>query len=381
MINNPIYILIIILIVQIFWLKISRVKYFEKFFDIIPVICWLFVSGMVLANTGVIERGSAVYQQAIDLLLPAALFLMLVTVDVRTILHLGPTALTVFFGGMFGVMVGMVVGFAAVKGIIGSKFADGFGALTGSWTGGSANMIAVKEALSVPDDVFTLMLLLDSTIPYVWMGFLIYLQPKQHQINHWLGAHKFKAHEDVKKLSTEVRWPVLLPMLAVALGLSLALNYVTDFLPVIKGVLTPFVWTIIIVTVLSLSLGVTQIGRWAQSGIGPWGQWVLFFVLICIGTKGDLSRLSSAPWLFLAGLIAVTCHAVILLGVARLVKAPLFLIATASQANLGGVASASMLAEIYRPGMAGVGLLLAILGNIVGTYGGILVGQICRLLP
>ncbi len=334
---------------------------------------------MVLSNTGIIEHNNPVYQQTIDLCLPAALFLMLVTVDVRAILHLGPKALIVFLAGMLGVMVGMIVGFWVVKPMIGPEFATGFGVLTGSWTGGSANMIAAKEALNVPDKVFTLMLILDSTVPYLWMGFLIFLCSKQHHIDRHHGAEQFK-QMDVERLQTSIQWPIAIVMLIFALGLSLLLSVVDNYLPVVKGIVSSFTWTIILVTTIALCLGVTSFGRWAHKGVGPWGQWMLFFVLVCIGTKGDLSQFRTAPWLFLGGFIALFIHAGITYSVGRLIKAPLFLMAVASQANLGGVASASMLAEIYRPGLASVGLLMAILGNIIGTYVAILTGHICRLV-
>ncbi len=379
MINNPLLIILLLLSIEIILLRLSHAKRLHKIFNVVPVIFLLFASGMLLSNAGIIDRGSFVYQKSIDWLLPTALFLMMITVDVRSILHLGKAALIVFFAGAVGVMVGMVVAFLAVKGIIGSQYAAGFGALTGSWTGGSANMIAVKEALGVPNNVYTLMVIIDSIIPYVWMGFLIFLCKKQAAIDKYHGAREFQI-KDVQVLTTSFNWQVLLPLLAGGIVLSGFLNWISAHLPVIKGIISPFTWVIILVTTIALGIGVTPLGIWARKGLGMWGQWILFFVLICIGTKGDLSQIQTVPWLFLAGIIAVLCHVLILYGVGRLIKAPLFLIAISSQANLGGVASASMLAEIYRPGLAGVGLLMAILGNIIGTYAGIFVGEICRLL-
>ncbi len=379
MINHSLSILLTLVIVGSLLIFLSHTKKGQRFFDIIPLVFCLFASGMILANSGIVDRTNPIYQQTIDIMLPVALFLMLVTVDMRSILHLGSTALIVFLAGTVGVMVGMVVAFSVVKGVVGPQFASGFGALTGSWTGGSANMIAVKEALEVPQQVFTLMVVIDSTIPYVWMAFLIFLCPHQHKIDTHHRAKQFHAN-NVQEITGRLHWPILLPMVILGILVSLGIGQVSQMLPVVKGVIGTFTWTIILVTTVALVLGTTPLGNWAKKGIGPVGLWILFLVLLCIGTKGDLSQIKTAPWLLLAGLIAVCCHAIILYGVGRLVKAPLFLMVTASQANLGGVASASMLAEIYRPGLASVGLLMAILGNIIGTYAGIVVGQICRWL-
>ena len=372
-------ILILLIVIESVLVFLSHTKRGERFFDIIPLVFCLFATGMLLANGGIIDRSNSIIQQVIDIMLPVALFLMMVTVDVRSILHLGSTALIVFFAGTFGVMIGMVAGFLVVKGIVGPQFAGGFGALTGSWTGGSANMIAVKEAINVPQDIFTLMVVIDSTVPYIWMALLIFLCPHQHKIDKHHKAKQFHVH-DVEEITGRMHWPTVLPMMLLAVLVSLGVGKLSAFFPVIKGVISTYTWVIILVTTVALILGVTPLGHWAKKGVGPWGLWILFLVLLCIGTRGDLSRISTAPWLFLAGFIAVAFHAAILYGVGRLVKAPLFLMVTASQANLGGVASASMLAEIYRPGLASVGLLMAILGNVIGTYAGILVAQICRLL-
>lgn len=379
MIKDPLIILTIIFVIEVFLLLLPRLSWAKRLLDIVPIIVFFFLSGMLLTNLGLLSQKEAIYQQSIDFLLPMALFFMLIGVDIRRIWHLGPMALIMFFGGMIGVMLGMIAGFLVVKGILGSSFALGFGALTGSWTGGSANMIAVKEALQVPDAVFTLMLILDSTIPYVWMGVLIYLSNHQKAIDAFHQAHSYHRHEN-EEINTICHWPTVVMVTVVGIVFSLGLNNVVNYLPKVEGLMTAFTWKIVIVTILSLSIGVTDLGKRIGKALGSWGQWVLFFVLICIGTKGDLSQWATAPWLFLAGFIALVVHGLCIYLIGRWVKAPLFLMAVASQANLGGVASASMLAELYKPGLASVGLLMAILGNITGTYAGIVVGHICRLL-
>jgi uncharacterized membrane protein len=115
-----------------------------------------------------------------------------------------------------------------------------------------------------------------------------------------------------------------------------------------------------------------------QAGASKIGYYILYFVLTAIGAKASIANINAAFILIAAGFVIIAVHAFFLLAGARLLRAPLFLVAAASQANVGGVASAPVVAAVYEPGLASVGLLLAILGNIVGTYLGILCGQCCR---
>ena len=151
-------------------------------------------------------------------------------------------------------------------------------------------------------------------------------------------------------------------------------------LPAIRDVISGYTWTIVIVSLLGLLLSCTPARKLEQHGASKAGSWLLYFVLTAIGAKASVASIGSALVLIGAGLLIMLVHALFLLVAARLLKAPLFLVAAASQANVGGVASAPVVAEVYQPGLASVGLLLAILGNIFGTYFGIFCAQLCRML-
>ena len=151
-------------------------------------------------------------------------------------------------------------------------------------------------------------------------------------------------------------------------------------LPAIRDVISGYTWTIVIVSLLGLLLSCTPARKLEQYGASKAGSWLLYFVLTAIGAKASVASIGSALVLIGAGLLIMLVHALFLLVAARLLKAPLFLVAAASQANVGGVASAPVVAEVYQPGLASVGLLLAILGNIFGTYFGIFCAQLCRML-
>jgi uncharacterized membrane protein len=145
-------------------------------------------------------------------------------------------------------------------------------------------------------------------------------------------------------------------------------------------VVTTYTWTIMAVTLIGILLSFTPVRGLERSGAARTGYDLLYFVLTAIGARASVVSIGSALLLIAAGMVIVAVHAVVMLAGARLLRAPLFLVAAASQANIGGVASAPVVAEVYHPGLASVGLLLAILGNIVGTWLGILCAQLCRMM-
>ena len=149
-------------------------------------------------------------------------------------------------------------------------------------------------------------------------------------------------------------------------------------LPEIKGSVSTYAWTIIIVSFLGIGLSLTRCRSLERYGASRMGTWILYFVLTSIGAKASLVNLGSSLVLILAGFCIVCVHAVCMLVGARVLRAPLSLVAIASQANIGGVASAPMVGACYQPSLAPVGLLLAVLGNIIGTYCGIITGQLCH---
>lgn len=387
MITNPILIVVVLIAIETLVLWLSRHARTKRYFDLLPAVFWIYFLPMLAATFGLITSKSPVYGMITTWLLPASLVLLLLPVDLKAILRLGPTALAMFFIGAAGTMAGAVFSFALFKPLIGEEFWSGFGALSASWTGGSANMIAVKEALSVPDAVFAPMVIVDTVVPYLWMGIMIAMVGLQPAFDRWnrseraildhLGEHV------VKHLATHVSRRTLTGIvlsLGVAFAGSGTAYLVARQLPQIRDVITSYTWTIMIVSIIGIGLSFSPVRNLERSGATRTGYDLLYFVLTAIGAKASVASIGSAMVLIGAGLVIVAVHAAVLLVGARLLRAPMFLVAAASQANIGGVASAPLVAEVYHPGLASVGLLLAILGNIVGTWLGILCAQLCRMM-
>ena len=387
MITNPVLIVLFLIAIEILVLGLSRHDRTKRYFELLPSVFWIYFLPMLASTFGLITSKSPVYGLITTWLLPASLVLLLLPVDLKAILRLGPTALAMFFIGAAGTIAGAVFSFALFKPLIGKEFWSGFGALSASWTGGSANMIAVKEALSVPDAVFAPMVIVDTVVPYLWMGIMIAMVGLQPAFDRWnrsdraildhLGEHV------VKHLATHVsrRTPTgIVLSLAVAFAGSGTAHLVARQLPQIRDVVTSYTWTIMIVSLIGIVLSFSPVRNLERSGATRTGYDLLYFVLTVIGAKASVASIGSALVLIAAGLVIVAVHAAVLLVGARIMRAPMFLVAAASQANIGGVASAPLVAEVYHPGLASVGLLLAILGNIVGTWLGILSAQLCRMM-
>ncbi len=387
MIRHPLFIIVTLLGIELLVLGLARHQRTKHWFKLLPSVFWIYFLPMLAATFGLLDTGSPVYGLITTWLLPASLVLLLLPVDIRAILRLGPVALLMFCIGAAGIICGTALSFNLFKPLVGAEFWAGFGALSASWTGGSANMIAVKEALSVPDRVFAPMVIVDTVVPYFWMGALIAAVALQPAFDRWNRSDR----SIIDQLSCRIAAPdqavqqkrtlagTMLLLLVAAAGSGFA-HILGRQLPVIKDVVSGYTWTIIIVSLLGILLSCSPARKLEQHSSSATGYYLLYFVLTAIGAKASVASIGSALILILAGLLIVAVHLVFLLVGARLLKAPLFLVAAASQANIGGVASAPLVAEVYQPGLASVGLLLAILGNIFGTYLGILSAQLCRLL-
>jgi uncharacterized membrane protein len=386
-ITHPLFIVIILGTIEILVLWLSRHKRTRRCFTLLPAVFWIYFLPMLAATSGLLTAESKVYGLVITWLLPASLVLLLLPVDIKAILRLGPTALAMFFIGAAGIMAGTVITFALFKSLVGPDFWSGFGALSGSWTGGSANMIAVKEALSVPEAVFAPMVIVDTVVPYLWMGILIAMVGVQPAFDRWNRADR-RVLDHLGERATvhlaasggrRTAGGIAVALLVAAAGSGLA-HLAARQLPQIPDVVSAYTWTILIVSLIGIGLSFSPARQLESSGATRTGYDLLYFVLTAIGAKASVANIGSALVLIAAGLLIVAIHAAMLLLGARLLRAPMFLVAAASQANIGGAASAPVVAEVYHPGLASVGLLLAILGNIVGTWLGIACAQLCRML-
>jgi len=386
MINNALGIILVLAAIEAFVLYLSGHGRFKRYFRFIPSVFWIYFLPMLASTAGLIDSRHPVLGAITKNILPASLFLLLLAVDVKAILRLGPKALAMMIAGSIGIMLGTTVVFALFKDIVGVQMWSGFAALSASWMGGSANMVAVKEALAAPDEVFLPMVIVDTVVPYFWMGILVSavsLQPlfdKFTRADQRILQELNAGTEKLKKSAARQLRPLMsVGILGVGFAGGFSAKFVSAYLPVVKDIISAYAWTVIAASLLGLLLSFTPARKLEGHGSERIGYFLLYFVLASIGAKASLTNINASLILIGAGFMIVLVHAAFLILFACLIRAPMFLAAVASQANIGGVASAPIVAEVYQPGLASVGLLMAVFGGIIGTYLGIVTGHVCHL--
>ena len=379
MVKNPLGILCVLLLIEGVILFLSENSRTKKFFKFPPPLFWIYFLPMLVSGAGILPQQHAIYSKITNTVLPAGLILLLIATDIKAILKLGRPALLMMFTGSVGIMFGAPLVVALFKPWLPADAWSGFGALSASWIGGSANMIAVREAIHTPDAVFFPMIVVDTVVAYSWMGLLILLEGFQKTYDAWNRSDRGVVEELARKTASvdsgtqKVSFQYLPAILAVAFGGAWISNKLSGILG--NG---SFAWTIILASTLGILLSFTSLRKLENRGASRTGYFFLFLVLTSIGSRASLSGICSAPVLILAGVVLVLIHALFLLAVSRVAHIPLCLVATASQANIGGPASAPIVASAYTPALAPVGLFLGILGNVMGTYLGLLTSQLCR---
>lgn len=398
-IREPIGIIAALLTIEGAILYGGELRYVRSLFKYVPSMFWIYFLPMVAATAGMLPpeqdaQGNVLtplYGTITKYCLPGALVLLLLSVDLRAILRLGKVALAVMWAGSLGIFIGGPLMLLLAKPFVPEPMREelwkGIASLSASWVGGSANMITVAKGLETPPEIFSPIVVVDTIIPYAWMCLLIILSRFQGRFDIWNGASKTLTRDlQNQSAATSAQSPQPLTLkhigaiVAVTVGGTFMCMELASQMPVIKNMINPRAWSLILATMLGLSLSFTPVRRLEIYGASRFGYAMLYLVLASIGATTSLKYLNAAPVLLAVGAIWLLIHAGFLLAVTRLLKAPMALAATASQANIGGPASAPVLAEAYMRGLAPVGLLLAVLGNIGGTYLGFICAAICKAL-
>jgi uncharacterized membrane protein len=363
--------------------QVARVKALAPLFDRLPALVWAFFLPMISTSVGLLPSTSPVYAALARYLLPASLVLMLLSAELRSIARVGRTALVVMLAGCLGIMLGALAGYALLRPWLPPEAWKAVGALTATWTGGSANLIAVATTLGLSPELQGVIIIVDTVVGYSWMGVLIWLAGQQARVDRWLGADRSHVSGLGARLAERretARRPLALSdvtlMVALAIGLTMVALQVGARMPPVGRVLNAFSWAVLIVTTVSLLLSFTRLARLEEAGASTLGYAGFYLLLASVGAQADLRRVASNPQFVLLGVIVITVHAAVTLLAVRLLRAPVFFFGAASQACLGGYSSAPVVAAIYEPAMAPLGLLLAVLGNLTGTYLGLFTAQL-----
>lgn len=388
----------------VFWGAAQRSGFWRGFYARVPSLLLCYLLPAIYHSVGLIDGNrSGLYPVARDYLLPAALVLLTISVDFGAILRLGPKALIMFLTGTAGVMIGGVTSFLIMRLIhpetVAGEVWRGMATVAGSWIGGGANQAALKEVFSVDATMFGQFVAVDILVSSVWLAVLLYLAGRSEAFDRWTGADT-SAIDDLRRRverfqHEQARLPNLTDLmliLAVGFGTTGASHFLAQ--PTVAWIrsLPPawrlqdysltsvFFWVVVIATTLGLLLSFGRARNLEGAGASRIGSALLYLLVATIGMQMDLRALLDRPFLFALGAIWICTHGALMIGMAKLIRAPLFFLAVGSQANIGGAASAPVVASAFHPALAPVGVLLAVLGYGLGTYGGYLVGLALRAL-
>jgi uncharacterized membrane protein len=352
------------------------------------------------------KKEAAAYSVATNYFLPASLLLFCLSLDLKGIIGLGPKALIMFLTGTLGVVLGGPIALWTVYNLFPDGFipADrgevwkGLSCIAGSWIGGGPNQMALKQIYDVNNTLFGTMVVVDVIVANFWMGFLLYGASITQRIDKWLKAdtsgidalqEKVAAYRASIERVPGTRDMVMIMGVTFA-GVALSHWLATNFIDLMNAnketmvslrldaLIKPFFWIVLFSTLIGIVLSFTPAKKLEGVGASRWGSVFIYLLVASIGMQMNLLKIAENMGLFAVGIIWMAVHGLVMFGVAKLIRAPFFFLAVGSQANIGGAASAPVVASAFNPALAPVGVLLAVLGYAIGTYGGMICAGLMR---
>lgn len=416
------------LLAFVFYTSKLENRFWKKFYVLLPTLLMCYLLPSILASFNIIapewqiaddqgkllvdDLGNPVTQKlqlyfiATRLLLPAALILLILSIDFKSLFGLGKKALIMFFTATFGIIIGgplaiLIVSFFSPS-TVGGEGADavwrGMSTIAGSWIGGGANQAAMLEIYGYNQQKYAGMVLVDIVVANIWMAVLLFGIGKTEKIDKWLKAdtssiellkNKVTAFTaSIERIPTLKDYMVLLGIVFGGVSIS---YFGSIWIPKMLSALIPsiidkssmmstfgdkFFWLVTLATIIGIILAHTKARNFEGIGASKLGSIFIYILVATIGMKMDLKSIVDNPGIIFVGLVWMTIHVLLLIIVAKWIRAPFFFLAVGSKANVGGAASAPIIAAAFHPSLASVGVLLAIFGYIIGTYGAI----ICTLL-
>ncbi len=422
--NLVVFGILMSLLAFVFYTSSSKHPYWKKFYVVFPSLLMCYLLPSILSSLNIISpewslldesgneilgsdgkpkmTGLAIYYVASRLLLPAALILLTISIDLKALWGLGSKAIIMFLTGTVGVILGgpiaiMIMSIfspATVGGVGFDAVWKGLSTIAGSWIGGGANQTAMLEIFKYNQEKYGAMVLVDIVVANIWMALLLFGIGKKETIDRWFKADNSSIEALKQKVSTYTESVTRIPTLKdymILLGVTFAAvgfshwssvaipAFLIEIFPIVgdkNSMISTFgdsfFWMVTVATILGVVLSFTRIKEYEGVGASKIGSIFIYILVASIGMKMDLKSVVDSPGLLVVGLIWMSVHAILMIIVAKIIKAPFFFLAVGSQANIGGAASAPIVASAFHPSLASVGVLLAIFGYVIGTYGAIL---------
>lgn len=406
--------LLMVVLGFVFTTSTSKNRFWSTFYKYVPALLMCYLIPSLLNTFGVISKEySNLWTIAKNYLLPTCLVLMTLSIDLKAVLKLGPKALIMFLTATVGIVLGGPIAILTVGAIspetVGGEGFDaiwrGLATLAGSWIGGGANQTAMLEVYKYNEDLYSGMVAVDIIVANIWMAALLLGVGKANKIDRWLKADTSAIEalkEKVENYSSSIaKIPNLsdiMKILAVGFGATaiahLGSGYLTESLAAIETtnaegevvkffeegstLINGFFWIVVIATTVGILASFSKLRNLEGAGASKMGSAMIYVLVAIIGMKMDITKTFENPGLLAVGLIWMGFHVLLLLVVAKIIKAPFFFLAVGSKANVGGAASAPVVASAFHPSLGPVGVLLAVLGYALGTYGAILCAELMQ---
>ena len=398
--------ILISILAFVFTTSKSESPFWKKFYKFIPTLLLCYFIPSIFNSFGIISgEESNLYFVASRYLLPTSLVLLTISIDLPEIKKLGPKAIIMFLTATAGIILGGPLAILIVStfapDVVGGVGPDavwrGLTTVAGSWIGGGANQAAMKEIFNVSDTLFSSMIAVDVIVANIWMAFLLYGAGINERIDAKVQADNSAITELKEKIEAYraqiLRIPDLtdtLKVMTVGFGVTAIAHlgadniapWISESAPWLAkfSLTSKFFWLIVLATTFALGLSFTKARELEGVGASRYGSLFLYILVATIGMKMNILAIFENPGLFIIGLIWIAFHAILLIVVAKLIRAPFFFLAVGSQANIGGAASAPIVASAFHPSLAPVGVLLAVLGYAIGTYGAWFCGMLMQAI-
>jgi len=381
--NDLVGVMTVIIMIPVFFLWLERTTRW-KVFEFLPAIIWIFITPIILSNLNVIPRSSPIYTTFRSFAVPMFIVLMLLDIDIRQAMRVAWRGAAVMVLGAFGIVVGAVIAFALFRSGVPEGTWMGFGALAGSWIGGTGNLAAVADALDTPGEMVGMVVLVDNIVYVVYFPLIIGCKRWAKQFNRFTQvppeaeAHFTEAAQQVEKKSHEVHFRDALTLLGFGFVAILGATQLARVFPEIQPVFTERTWAILLVTTFGIAMSATKLKD--VPGTEPLSMTFVYIYMTMMGAQADLRELGGAQWFIIAGFICITIHLVFIVAGARLFRIDVSMAAVASVSSVGGAASAPVAAGFHREELVPVSIMLALIGYALGNYLGVATAYLCQLI-
>lgn len=389
----------------VFYTSSKKEGPWAKFYTYVPALLLCYFLPSVFNSLGVIDgEQSNLYFVASRYLLPTSLVLLTLSIDLKEIWKMRAKAGAMFITGTIGIVIGGPLAILIVSSfapdVVGGQGPDevwrGLSTIAGSWIGGGANQAAMFEVFKPSGDLFSATIAVDVIVANLWMAFLLYGTGMSEKVDSWFKADASAVNRLKEKMEnfqmSIAKIPTLTDiMIILAVGFTATAighlagdflgPYIGENFPTLKkfSLDSQFFWLIVVATTVGIFLSFSKARNLEGAGASKIGSAMLYILVATIGMKMNVLAIFDNPGLFMVGIIWMIIHITLLLSVGRLIKAPFFFIAVGSQANVGGAASAPVVAGAFHPSLAPVGVLLAVFGYALGTYGAYLCGILMQM--